>query len=636
MSIKRLLRGNNVITSSGWSAAYTNPPNIATDYPGWIAWKNNRIAQFEYHCPSSRATTYYFAQSGNDSTGDGSIGNPYQTISKAATLLAASSGNIRLRFNRGDTWRETSTLDTSKNNVTIDSYGSGAKPLFLRSTITYPQASAWTDNGDNTFSRSEANAIAWVLRSDDRLGESHGTHLSRQNSQVNCAANEESWYWNSGTNTLYVNLSGGDEPSNFNLEAVPSNTTVGVGFSGDGCRVEDIMTIGYGMSTGTTSTQVQGIQSTATGTNANYFKNCEAYYGSSHAIAHYVGGSSGGKAMFYGCSAGLCNYNASSETIFNTYSNTGGQETWFISCTPQYGTLKSNDWTYATTYKRGLGFYGHTSGGSNYSDLIVKFGCTIPSASYSQPATISNHANSPPGTGTITDVRYFFVNSSFNENADPGAGGFDFTSNAVIYGNQFIMKRIVLANANGWANDSPQYCWWINNYCNINMTNLTTTGFYLYNAPGVAKTNDNKIYFWHNLFRFNTTTGMTSGGAGIDNDSANDTDAAPSATADDRNGEFKNNILCYETAKAGLQCAFNNYATKQKNNAYYNVAQFSNQTRGYNLDPAPQTPGSFPSLNVSQSQYLLHGTTDVVVSHDINGKRRTVSPPDIGPVDFSS
>lgn len=621
---------------ANWTTSYGNVPNIATGYTSWLQWKNKRISQFENKCPSNRSLTFYFdATNGNDSTGDGSIGNPYKTLSLAQTQLdfyGSSTVPLRMRFKRGEVWSESTGLNASSyNNITIDDYGTGNLPFFNCFSQQYT-AGGWTLASGNRYTRAETNDIAWVREILDRLGETRGTHLIRMDSSANCEATANSFFW--GTNVLHVNLNG-DNPNNasFYLEAVISNTENGVVFGGDGCRCENIRADGYGCNRTTSATQVQPFSNWSTGNDANLFKGCEGYFSGSHVIAHYVGGSSGGKSMFLNCIAGFTKYNAGGETVFNTYSNTGGQETWFVNCTCKYGTLKSSDWTYTTSFKRGIAFYGHTSGGANYSDLIVKFNCTVPSSSYSQPALLSNHAGTLPGDGVITNARYFLVNSSYNCNSQVSINSIDLTSNGVMYGNKFYFKLDNTVNGNGWALDSPQYAWVINSYYEMNCTGATSNSWKLWNAPGVAKTNDNRIYVWNCLFLWTNNGNIA---FAIDADAYNDTDAAPSATADNRNGEWKNNIYAYQTSTASSGFGFSNYATKQKNNAYYNVLDFTGQTRGYNLDPAKQTPGSLPALGVSQSQFLQTGTTDVMLSHDINGKRRTVATPDLGPVDFSS
>jgi len=76
---------------------------------------------------------------GNDSTGDGSIGNPWKTLSKAKTQIdTANSGDtVNLYFDRGDTWTintllkaETHGFEIESDNpiVNMDAYGSGNLP----------------------------------------------------------------------------------------------------------------------------------------------------------------------------------------------------------------------------------------------------------------------------------------------------------------------------------------------------------------------------------------------------------------------------------------------------------------------------------------------------------------------------
>lgn len=65
--------------------------------------------------PLNREQTYYFAQDGDDETGDGSIRAPWKSLDKAQGVLNryAQSGNFKglcLRFRSGDIWRAHSTL----------------------------------------------------------------------------------------------------------------------------------------------------------------------------------------------------------------------------------------------------------------------------------------------------------------------------------------------------------------------------------------------------------------------------------------------------------------------------------------------------------------------------------------------
>lgn len=81
------------------------------------------------------ATTYYVANSGNDSNPGTNSGAPWKT-------LAHTSGNVSpgdsVLLNRGDVWNESlpiSVSGTSGSRITYSAYGSGDKPLITNRTL---------------------------------------------------------------------------------------------------------------------------------------------------------------------------------------------------------------------------------------------------------------------------------------------------------------------------------------------------------------------------------------------------------------------------------------------------------------------------------------------------------------------
>jgi hypothetical protein len=73
---------------------------------------------------------YVDATSGNDTTGDGSIGSPYQTIGKANTEVAGA--NTRILLKRGETFNHSGTLEvggTVDGPIQVQPYGTGADPV---------------------------------------------------------------------------------------------------------------------------------------------------------------------------------------------------------------------------------------------------------------------------------------------------------------------------------------------------------------------------------------------------------------------------------------------------------------------------------------------------------------------------
>ena len=119
------------------------------------------------------ATIYYFSQSGNDTTGNGTQGNPWRTIAKAITELAAwssTSAGLGLYFNRGDTWRGEAILHINKNHVVVRAYGDASKPKprFTRWAGTYGNG-GWsaTAGKTRTYERTEATAVRYIREVDD-------------------------------------------------------------------------------------------------------------------------------------------------------------------------------------------------------------------------------------------------------------------------------------------------------------------------------------------------------------------------------------------------------------------------------------------------------------------------------------
>ena len=98
------------------------------------------------------STDYYIAAAGNDTTGDGSIGNPWQTWEKLLNSLQLVSGARRGFLNRGDTFTLAATPNKWSNetdDTLIQPYGTGAAPYVVcGNTLTI-----W-DIGENTGAKS--------------------------------------------------------------------------------------------------------------------------------------------------------------------------------------------------------------------------------------------------------------------------------------------------------------------------------------------------------------------------------------------------------------------------------------------------------------------------------------------------
>ena len=113
------------------------------------------------HTDTRGMADFYFSGSGDDDTGDGSIGNPWKTEEKFIDESSGFSPGDNLYFNRGDNfrasvnggteaWIRLQSSGTSLSKITMTAYGSGDKPIVER---IYGDASHWTFDNihvDNT------------------------------------------------------------------------------------------------------------------------------------------------------------------------------------------------------------------------------------------------------------------------------------------------------------------------------------------------------------------------------------------------------------------------------------------------------------------------------------------------------
>ena len=412
------------------------PPPPAVTSPQWRTWYNTLLAQRIAEIPRARATTYYFSQSGNDTSGSGSIASPFRTLAKAQLLITQhqATGNVAFLFRRGDTWREQVGLQNSTPNITIADYGdaAAAKPKFTPFlSINTPAAWSPVVGQINVFSRTllpdgltPGLPVLWVKQDENR-----SRPYSRQQTIAGVAAAEGSFWYSSPTGTLYIHPrhstttgQATDPRTDGNDYQIIRSTGAGILVRGDGSRIENIIAEGWGMDI-TSPTQQHGIDCAVTGSARSLVIGCESYYNSSHAITHYVGGGGGGIATFINCRAGLCNYNRYGETVFNAFAAFGDSEVIFDSCFAAYGTLPSsevlsspgNDSSASTwdfnTQRRGQAFFGHTQGGTATFRLLVANNCSSDAGPHSVAAP-AHFGNLKPFQ-KLEDARAFIVGEYF-------------------------------------------------------------------------------------------------------------------------------------------------------------------------------------------------------------------------------
>lgn len=331
------------------------------------------LPQLLVNVPIQRATTYYFAQAGNDTTGNGSEATPWKSLAKANAIIAASSGNLRLRFNRGDVWREAQDLLVGKDNVTLDAYGSGAAPIFTGFTTQY-NAGGWTNVSGNTWSRAETTQPAWVRAQSEQAGVAFDP-LKREDTQAHCIAFAKSWAWVS--NVLYLNT-GGANPNSVTYEMIPEVSPAKFWqVTGDNVRLQDLKVHGSGMGLDGTAYGLQFYHTNSSGVKEGLAVDCDFLYTGYHSIGHICGATN--RMTLLRCRVGYCanrdgngGANSGDAIPIVSYAGAGGQEYWLFDNVVVGGGLPSYDWQAAAGGKHGTaGIYCHTNDDTQYAPIVA-------------------------------------------------------------------------------------------------------------------------------------------------------------------------------------------------------------------------------------------------------------------------
>lgn len=404
----------------GYQALAGTPPSAMLS--SWFSWQSSLENLRLNRVPSSRTATYYFAQNGSDSTGTGDIDRPWKSLAKAQSVMDAASGDVRLRFRRGDTWVESSVLRIDKPNVTVDSYGSSGNPapLFSRFAMTY--AGGWSvEQQPGVWSRPEPTPIAWLRSSTDP----NGAILHRAASINEMAGRAGSWYYDAATARLYYHAAVDPNLPNGRVEAVPND---GLAWSvlADNVRLQDMLIQGSGMTssgTGAGLTVAPGAGGEFVGVNV------AVTWAGGRGIS--VTGTSA-IATLVGCSSGLLVnrggnglLNSGDVTPFDIDGGSGLNEIVMRDCVVVAGALPSSDWDARPGLRQGkFGVNEHTNGPAFPPSLSIALRTAYPDTGW-QVAGGTNVFG--PSVTQSADVRGYVVGEKPADGIDsaPGTGSGD-------------------------------------------------------------------------------------------------------------------------------------------------------------------------------------------------------------------
>lgn len=611
LAMTRLLNGNDAFQEV--AGAMPSPKKLA-----FKAWYEKLMEERRKQTSVARATNYYFSTTGNDTTGDGSIGNPWQTVAKAITTLAASSGNIGLFFKRGDQWNETTLPTLNKPNVTIGAWGTALnKPWFNRFTLKYNSA-GWTLAAGNRYTRTEATDVCWVRNQDYLLSKSTGSVLRRVTSSTDCENTSNSFFW--GTSTLHINL-GGTNPNTVNLEACPTNTANGIDVTATGCRIEGIRVDGWGMDAANPhNPQSYQIRWTLDRGMVGSAYQCETFYGGTHLHAVYnpAANAFGGAVLIEECEAGFALQGGAGETIFNTYMTLGGQETICNKCRVVAGTLWNGT---AAWVRRAQAFYGHTAGTGKIGLAMWIDGEIVDSAVGTASGTSFGNT---VDAASLEQVRTFIIGENIVGGAVPW-----FPYKNTCYINCYYDITPVDSPSGGYSSSGVSSQTWdgwaINCTWRVNQVNQgTTSRRALFNALGT----NNLCRLWH--CRFHVVA--SDNNFGIDYD-ANGADTSSAV-------EFINCIYTAEPGNTGtVTVALNNDATKCFNNAYRNISGGSGTVNRFDYGNHANKVELTSDMDIDDvalsgsHQCARAGSPVLGIEYDRFWRTRNLSAPSIGPVE---
>jgi hypothetical protein len=439
------------------------PPN-----PGTLAfetWCNNLLAAREAQIPAPTAT-YYFAADGNDTTGDGTEANPWQSLAKANEMLAIDG--VCCLFRRGDEWAASTTDGTGSggalvlagNNVSVGDYADTAAghgsdaPLPLIDAFTHTIAMGepgWTpaggsqytyqliapqDSGDTSiipgWIRNEArrlDAYSWMGTATAEVASS-GQAAAIATAIAAVGATPYSWFYDPTTGLLHVNT-GGVNPSTIDWEWSDQTSA-----AQQGCIVEqsacvfDLRFDGFGATTaGDTGGSANadacyGIQfRNGSDASANcLIEDCEVYYSGRHCIGQAWNVEYGGSLTVVGCTVGYTSNTGDEGTsLLVAYVPLGGQEFIGWDNTLEFGDLPWSQEAPTGGFSQSLSgsvcdaFGAHTDGGAGHTiGMVLLWGTQVTADQQWANATwcdgaVLSYSGSVNDGGSIAGVRMWDV-----------------------------------------------------------------------------------------------------------------------------------------------------------------------------------------------------------------------------------
>ncbi|MEM8738641.1 MAG: hypothetical protein AAGG38_09215 [Planctomycetota bacterium] len=554
--------------------------------------------------------TIHVAANGDDSTGDGSIGSPYQTVARANQVAATNNGagdTTMVKLRNGDVFRERRTTGNGLlelyDNDGLATYGNVGKPAMINGfDLTY--SSGWTLVSGTHYVRTEASTPLSLRRQG---------HSWRWKPAYKASATDDSlidfavglgaigwWHYDSAADELHVDL--GVDPNTIDIEAATATGSAGNGvYCYGGSHIDGVVIDGF---TGAAANHAHCITTRAPEDTETYIHKVScAYAGSTHIVARESSWANQGVLLWETCEAGLTVANNS--TVFNDYTNNTGQTdifTIFHRCVAKFGAQPSHEWLSENRPKSiSTGFFGHTASGGAIGYVLideclnedVPFGC-VQLALWTNVG-FTNIDGTDPDNWIDFPVHIYGCNHGKLRSA--GTTHYSYEHVSAARTNHLAINNFFQADADatfaaegfsstGIGGSAAQ------NIIDVDLSNITDnyTNAGLFNPPGAA----GRVAFFGNHYRMRDgeNYGVELRPIFFDRDKF-------SSSTRSSDGVAKANIFEYlsERAPTNVWIALNNDAELMIGNAYYGCSEtLTTDGKGYSSDPQlyePDTPTPF-------------------------------------------
>ncbi len=606
----------------------------------WFRWLDEFLVGMESRCPIERGTTYYVDATLGDDGNPGTEAEPWQTIAKVNTEIAAwdgSAGGLAILLKRGETWTGIVGINigSGKDNVTVGAYGTGVAPHLNAFATAIPSGSSW-GSGTNGRHTTTINPIGWVREVNDRY-----RAYRRVANPGEVETTDYSWF-HDGATTLHLRRAG-DDPESLTggFECTLAATTDDSGIDvvdAEYCRIDGIRADGWGLDGGTN--QEYGIKFQILGTQVGLVSNCSAHYNDRHNLGHNGGGgaASGGLVAWCDCRAGYVL--GQDDTPWVSYVGDGEQEALLINYTCTHGALPVTATRANTSGTAGI---VHTDAGAGDNPaLAVAMNCLVeqPTNGFGCTGGISLnnflHVDDPADSlGIIIGTRMPKGIGTGNNGTPSLAlaidGTIDINSDYYIYPLDSGPESAGSFNPRGYI---------YNGTIVVDLTNslLTDSWFGLYNP---SSTSDPR--FRHCAFHI-LSDGTTDFGLNYDinfDNGAGNVAAAVTAAAGTKleNSIFAVHRLNPASTADVIRPSIPDSAADMRNNAYFNLS--ANGTAGaasvaLNADPVyltqPPEIGGVPAL----TSPLVGAGLGGLIEYDKHLAPRSLTAPTIGPAEYRS